>query len=201
MLLLAQAGNKLLKSELVAIDLETDIRILFNCFSAWAEKSGVTLDVTGKPVCMLGDRLMVRRALSNLLSNAIRYTPTGETVTVTFEGTAPTGILKIRVQNPRPVIPAEHLPRIFELFYRPDSSRQRTGEGAGLGLAIAKSIVERSGVILPSRLTSKRLRSKYLFPQARLFQPRQNATALRLTRRIAPAGTLQRSCSSISRSD
>jgi len=83
---------------------------------------------------------MVRRALSNLLSNAIRYTPNGEAATIKFEETAPTGTLKIRIQNPGAVIIAEHLSQIFERFYSLGSSRQCTGESAGF--AITKSITE-----------------------------------------------------------
>lgn len=88
---------------------------------------------------------MLRRALSNLLSNAIRYTPQGKTITVRLIRNTATDTLKICVQNPGAVIPAKHLPYLFERFYRPDSSRQRTGEGAGLGLAITKSIIEAHG--------------------------------------------------------
>jgi len=147
MLFLAQADNNLLKPELVAIDLEAEIRILFDFFGAWAEEREVVLELSGEAVSMLGDRLMIRRALSNLLSNAIRHTPDGETVAVLIKrtGTPDTETAKIRIKNPGPAIPGEHLPRIFERFYRPDSSRQRTGEGAGLGLAIAKSITEAHG--------------------------------------------------------
>lgn len=147
MLFLAQADNNLLKPERVAIDLEAEIRMLFDYFGAWAEEREVTLNVSGEPAKMLGDRLMVRRALSNLLSNAIRHTPKGETVAVRLVTAAsPTSKrVKVRIRNPGPAIPAEHLPRIFERFYRPDSSRQRSGEGAGLGLAIAKSIIEAHG--------------------------------------------------------
>lgn len=147
MLFLAQADNKLLKPEFVAIDLATEIRTLFDYFGAWAEERGVALALSGGPAQMLGDRLMIRRALSNLLSNAIRYTPAGQTVTVQLERiTASTASnVKVRIQNPGPPIPAEHLSRIFERFYRPDSSRQRSGEGAGLGLAISKSIIEAHG--------------------------------------------------------
>ncbi|NYT85275.1 Cu(+)/Ag(+) sensor histidine kinase [Pollutimonas harenae] len=143
MLFLAQADNNLLKPELVTIDLDVEIRVLFDYFGAWAEERGVALELAGERVCMSGDRLMIRRALSNLLSNAIRYTPTGETVDVSLQATG--DVVKVRIQNPGPVIPAEHLPHIFERFYRPDASRQRNGEGAGLGLAIAKSIIEAHG--------------------------------------------------------
>ncbi len=83
---------------------------------------------------------MIRRALSNLLSNAIRYTPQGRTISVHLEGNGKS--VKVRIVNPGPRIPPEHLPHIFERFYRPDASRQRSSEGAGLGLAIAKSIFE-----------------------------------------------------------
>jgi len=140
MLFLAQADNKLLKPELVTIDLDAEIRMLFDYFSALAEEQGVALTLISDHVTMLGDRLMIRRALSNLLSNAIRYTPGGRTVTIRLETTA--DAIKITIQNPGTAISAEHLPHVFERFYRADASRQRCGDSTGLGLAIAKSIIE-----------------------------------------------------------
>jgi two-component system heavy metal sensor histidine kinase CusS len=140
MLFLAQADNNLLKPELVKIDLQAEMRILFDYFGAWAEEREVGLHTLGPQVCILGDRLMIRRALSNLLSNAIRYTPAGGIVTAMF-GVESTSA-RVCIKNPGPPIPPEHIAHIFERFYRPDASRQRSGEGAGLGLAIVKSIVE-----------------------------------------------------------
>ncbi|WP_284456164.1 ATP-binding protein, partial [Alloalcanivorax xenomutans] len=86
-------------------------------------------------------RAMLRRALSNLLSNAIRHTPVGRSVLIRLDSSGE-GRALLSVQNPGPEIPAEHLLRIFDRFYRVDPSRQRQSEGAGLGLAIVKSIVE-----------------------------------------------------------
>lgn len=143
MLFLAQADNNLLKPELVKIELENEIRILFDYFGAWAEEREVHLDVIGGQVCILGDRLMIRRSLSNLISNAIRYTSAGSSVTAVL-GTDSTHAT-IRIQNPGSPIPSEHLASLFERFYRPDASRQRSGDGAGLGLAITKSIIEAHG--------------------------------------------------------
>lgn len=143
MLFLAQADNNLLKPELVKIELGAEIRNLFDYFSAWAEERAVELELIGERACVQGDRSMIRRALSNVLSNAIRYTPAGQTVNVTLKLRKNAAI--VRVKNPGPIIPAEHLNRIFERFYRTDASRQRGTEGAGLGLAIAKSIVEAHG--------------------------------------------------------
>src|SRR3546814_912005 len=144
MLFLAQADNKLLKPELVKVDLEAEIRNLFDYFGAWAEERAVGLELVGEQVCVQGDRLMIRRALSNVLSNAIRYTPAGHTVNVTL--VLVKKMAAVSIKNPGPVIPAEHLDRIFERFYRIDASRQRGTEGAGLGLAIAKSKIGRAHV-------------------------------------------------------
>lgn len=140
MLFLAQADNKLLKIEPITLDVGTEVRMLFDYFEALAAEQDVNLKLIGGPVRVVGDRLMLRRALSNLLSNAIRYTPSGETVTVRLEQTAET--IKIAIQNPGPVISEAHLPHVFERFYRIDASRQRCTEGTGLGLAITKSIIE-----------------------------------------------------------
>lgn len=143
MLFLAQADNNLLKPELVVVDLATEMRSLFEYFEAWAEERMVTLVLLGPELEVQGDRLMIRRALSNLLSNAIRNTPKEGVVTVSLA--AARSRVMLRVENPAPAMSPEHLPHLFERFYRPDASRQRSGEGAGLGLAIVKSIVEAHG--------------------------------------------------------
>lgn len=143
MLFLAQADNKLLKPELVTVDLAAEVHSLFDYFEAWAEERMVALILVGSDVGVQGDRLMIRRALSNLLSNAIRNTPKAGTVTVSVSSTPDKTVL--RVENPASAILPEHLPHLFDRFYRPDASRQRSGEGAGLGLAIVKSIVEAHG--------------------------------------------------------
>ena len=92
---------------------------------------------------MPGDRLMLRRALSNLVSNAILHTPPGQAVHVSLGSDG--GRATVTVENPGPAIPAEHLPKLFDRFYRVDPSRQRQGDGAGLGLAIVKAIVDAHG--------------------------------------------------------
>ena len=139
MLFLAKADNDRNPLNTESIDLKSELRNLFDYYEAWAEESRVSLTLKGN-ACVQGDRLMLRRALSNLLSNAIRHTPANKGVTVTLKHVENDVI--INFQNPGTPILAEHLPRLFDRFYRTDPSRQRSGEGAGLGLAIVKSIVE-----------------------------------------------------------
>lgn len=143
MLFLAQTDNGLYTPNTTAVDLVNEVRSLFDYYEAWADERDVTLRLEGAAM-VAGDRLMLRRVLSNLLSNAIRHTPAGQSVWVKLAATA-SGETAICVENPGPPIPAEHLPRLFDRFYRVDPSRQRSGEGAGLGLAIVKSIVEAHG--------------------------------------------------------
>lgn len=142
MLFLAKADNGLTPPNCEHINLEDEVQKLFEYYEAWAEERRVSLVLAGN-ARIQGDRLMLRRALSNLLSNAIRHTPPGERVKVTLKQTA--GTAHIVVENPGAPIAPEHLEKLFDRFYRVDPSRQRRGEGAGLGLAIAKSIVETHG--------------------------------------------------------
>ncbi len=142
MLFLAQADNGLLKPSSTAVDLTAEIRALFDYFDAWSEERGVTLVLDGA-AAVPGDRLMLRRALSNLLSNAIRHTPAGQRVQVQLRADAES--VRIHIDNPGVQIPSERLPRLFDRFYRVDSVRSRQDEGAGLGLAIVKSIVTAHG--------------------------------------------------------
>ena len=142
MLYLAQTDNGLLKPGLEKIDLAGETQGLFDYFEAWAEERSVALTLTGSAT-VPGDRLMLRRALSNLISNAIRHSPPGKAVHVSISH-ADNKVIVV-VENPGPAIPAEHLPKLFDRFYRVDPSRQRKGDGAGLGLAIVKAIVEAHG--------------------------------------------------------
>ncbi len=91
-----------------------------------------------------GDRGMLRRALSNLLDNALRFTPAGGEVRVHLAQGAQ-GVT-LTVENSGEGIPAEVLPRLFDRFYRADPARHEgSSEHAGLGLAITQSIVRAHG--------------------------------------------------------
>ncbi len=161
MLYLAQADNGLLKPTQASVNLAAETHDLFDYFEAWAEERGVTLAQSGEAVAP-GDRLMLRRALSNLISNAIRHTPRGQGVLVSLERRADGA--GITVENAGPEIPAEHLPRLFDRFYRVDASRQRKGDGAGLGLAIVKSIVEAHGGSITATSANGKTRFRIQLP-------------------------------------
>ena len=91
----------------------------------------------------LGSRSELMSAVSNLVSNAVRYTPLGGLVYLTFQ-TTPEGMLLV-VKDTGPGIAPEHLPRLSERFYRVDRSRSRETGGTGLGLAITKHVMQRHG--------------------------------------------------------
>ena len=95
---------------------------------------------------MYADIALVERAISNLIDNAIRYTPPGGRVRITPANTDTT--VSVRVSDTGGGIPAEELPHIFDRFYRVEKSRARSKGGTGLGLAIAKKILELHGSTL-----------------------------------------------------
>ena len=85
--------------------------------------------------------------LTNLIGNAVRHTPSGGAVSVSAQGVI--GGVRVDVYDSGPGIPAESLPKVFEQFYRAEQSRSRAkGGGSGLGLTIAKAIVETHGGVI-----------------------------------------------------
>lgn len=139
MLFLAKADHGLAVPSQEWIGLKAEVETLFEFYDAVAAEKSIQMRVSGDAeIC--ADRLMIRRAIGNLLSNAIRHCNTGGDVIVTLRTTGPSAC--IRVENTGEEIPAEHLPRVFDRFYRGDASRQRGSESSGLGLAITRSIVQ-----------------------------------------------------------
>ncbi|MBM3122745.1 MAG: hypothetical protein FJZ97_11275, partial [Chloroflexi bacterium] len=90
-----------------------------------------------------GDSDRLAQVLDNLLDNAIRHAPQGSTIVVELQ--ADGAEVSCTVSDHGPGIPPEHLPFIFERFYRVDVARDRAAGGAGLGLAIARALVEAHG--------------------------------------------------------
>jgi two-component system sensor histidine kinase CpxA len=87
------------------------------------------------PLTMHGDREVLRRAVENVVRNAIRYTPAGSSVDVALD--AANGAARVSVRDYGPGVPDEALPKIFQPFFRVDDSRHTATGGVGLGLAIA----------------------------------------------------------------
>ncbi|WP_202883855.1 heavy metal sensor histidine kinase [Pseudomonas sp. SWRI50] len=140
MLYLAKADHGLLVPGQATLALHEDVDALLEYYAPLAEDRDVTLLRQGQ-LLLQGDRPMLRRALSNLLDNALRFTPPGGQVRVTLEPG-----LRVCVANTGEAIAPAALPRLFDRFYRVDPARREgSTEHAGLGLAITRSIVQAHG--------------------------------------------------------
>lgn len=138
MLYLARVEQDITLAHPELLRLRFEVQALFDFYEALAEERGVRLVVTGD-ANIIGDRLMMRRALGNLLSNALRYTPASGGITV--ELSSASGNTTVSVQNDGQKIPAALLPSLFDRFFRGEKSRVRSDhDGVGLGLAITRAI-------------------------------------------------------------
>lgn len=109
-----------------------------------AEPKGIDLGITaGGEIMIVGDELRLRQLFLNLISNAIKYSPAGSSVRIDMG--EENGMVRVAISDTGIGIPEEHLPCIFDRFYRIDKARNREDGGTGLGLAIVKSIVEAHG--------------------------------------------------------
>ena len=137
MLFLAKADNGLMIPHRELVDLKQHVSGVFEFYDALAAEKAVTLQMQGE-ASVYGDPLMLRRAISNLVSNAVRHAHAGTTVAVHLQDGPQDAHLSI--ENEGETIAPEHLDRLFDRFFRVDTSRLRSEEGAGLGLAITRSI-------------------------------------------------------------
>lgn len=143
MLYLARVEQDITLAHPELLNLRAEVQALFDFYEALAEERGVRLAVRGD-AAIVGDRLMMRRALGNLLSNALRYTPPSGVIAVTLASDR--GKTTVTVENDGQDIPKEMLPSLFDRFFRGDKSRVRTDlDGVGLGLAITRAIAQAHG--------------------------------------------------------
>lgn len=140
MLFLAKSDNGLIVPGGEQVALEEVVGKLFDYYQLLADDRGLELKLSGSG-SVRGDVSMLHRAISNLLSNALRYTPEGKAIAVRIGQSDSSTTLT--VENPGQSIPPEHLEKLFDRFYRADPARREgSPSNAGLGLAITRSIVE-----------------------------------------------------------
>jgi signal transduction histidine kinase len=148
LLVLSKADSQALKLKQEPLDVRDLVERSVHKLAPQVEEKGILVEVSvsEEPQWVLADADRIEQVLVNLLDNAIKYSPGGGRITVAIdEGGATPGLVSITVRDEGVGIPAEDLPRVFERFYRVDRARSRDGGGSGLGLSIAKAIVEAHG--------------------------------------------------------
>ena len=151
LLFLARADSEQTRIERAPLDARREMEAMAALYEAVADEQGVALSLEGGGA-VEADQTLLRRALGNLLSNALRHTPRGGTVTLSASCPEGGGCL-IAVSDTGEGIDQDDLARLFDRFYRSKSSRSRHPQGLGLGLAIVKSVMELHGGIV--RVESK----------------------------------------------
>jgi heavy metal sensor kinase len=138
----ADAGQQLLSRE--DLDFSEVVRSVAESMRPLAARRGIELNEQLQPgVAISGDQTRLTQLAINLVENALRYTPPGGNVTVRVSADA--GWAELRVGDTGVGIAPEHLPHVFERFYRADPSRARDEGGAGLGLAIVQWVTQAHG--------------------------------------------------------
>jgi two-component system heavy metal sensor histidine kinase CusS len=142
MLFLARVDNPSTVIKMAPVDVRAELDKVAEFYRLLAQERDLSIECDGQ-ANVAGDRVLLQRAIHNLISNAVRYSRSGGTITVSI--TRNEDAVELSVTNQGAGIAGEHLPRVFDRFYRADSARQNAEEGTGLGLAIVKSIAQLHG--------------------------------------------------------
>ncbi len=171
--LLTLAETRQLHFEHKLINLNEVVAYVIDLFQAEADDKKIilTFENTGETTTtdVLLDPQRIKQIIGNLLSNALRYTPEGSKVSLKIEKTP--GKVMLTISDDGPGVPPEDLVNIFERFWRGEKSRSRASGGAGLGLAIARQLVEgQGGKIHAENCRGNGLRISIEFPTQDLTQ-------------------------------
>ncbi|HEX6828212.1 MAG TPA: phosphate regulon sensor histidine kinase PhoR [Burkholderiales bacterium] len=178
LLTLSRLENETMAPHEEEVDVATLARLLYHeaqSLSAGRHQLELRAD---SDLWVQGSSEELRSAFSNLVSNAIRYTPDGGRVTLAWEQVGTEAVFSVTDSGIG--VPPEHIPRLTERFYRVDRSRSRETGGTGLGLAIVKHVVNRHGARLEiASQPGKGSRFSVWFPEARLRARPAEKTAVR----------------------
>jgi two-component system heavy metal sensor histidine kinase CusS len=139
MLFLARTDPASALRQRQALDAADEVERIADYFEGLAADAGMHIVVEGEGV-IWAEPMLLRRALANLCANAIKYGSPGSKLSI--QAIANDEGINLRVSNHGETIPAEHLPRLFERFYRVDESRKRSSQSNGLGLSIVATIMQ-----------------------------------------------------------
>jgi len=147
LLVLSKADSQALKLKQEPLDVRDLVERSVHKLAPQVEEKGILVEVgaSEEPQWVLADADRIEQVLVNLLDNAIKYSPEGGRITVAIDDGGAPGLVGVAVRDEGVGIPTDDLPRVFERFYRVDRARSRDGGGSGLGLSIAKAIVEAHG--------------------------------------------------------
>jgi len=142
---LSRIESREFRLQLESLDLGAFAELMAKSYSRLAQDKGIRLEVDAgaRGIIALADRRAMEQVVGNLLDNAIKYCPQGAIVHLRPEVQGDK--VRMSVSDTGPGIPPQHLPRLFERFYRVDAGRSRELGGTGLGLAIVKHLVEAMG--------------------------------------------------------
>lgn len=130
-----------------------------------AEQRGSRVEwVSRESVDVEGDPELLRRAIENVVRNAVRYAPSGTAVEASIRRSGSEAFMTVRDYGPG--VPSQDLPRIFDAFYRVDADRNRTSGGVGLGLSIARRAIELHHGRIEAHNASPGLRVEFAVPAA-----------------------------------
>jgi len=159
----AEGDPSLLHREPVRVDELVQQLVDDSAIEAKAHGCDLHYDVR-QPVTVNGDPELLRRAVENVIRNAIRYAPRDTAVEVSLARNNGTAVLDVRDRGPG--VPEDALPRIFDAFYRVDSDRARSSGGVGLGLSIARRAIELHKGLIRARNAQPGLEVEMQLPAA-----------------------------------
>lgn len=162
MLFLARVDRGVLTVADDTVDLAQEATNVAEYFEPAASERSQEIVIHGHSVAR-GDRLMIRRAITNLLSNAVRHAPPGDRIVVRARSAADAAVFEVTNSCPAP-IRSDELPRLFTRFARGNEPREDDRDGAGLGLAIVDSIMRLHGGVAQAESGSFGIRFTLRFP-------------------------------------